>query len=137
MPFDVKTLPHQDVLVVHAHGRITKEDYKNFEPQLDDKIREHGHGRLLMVLESDFEGWDPSGLIEDRKEALKHFGDMRRVAVLGEHGWEKMLTAIAKPFHTAEVKYFDKSQHDEAIRWLAEASPPGTYETAGGRQVPE
>jgi hypothetical protein len=101
-------------------GKLDKEDYELFVPQLqglmdpDDKIR-------LLVELQEFQGWTVGALWEETKFAAKHFNDIERLAIVGESRWEKGMVVFAKPFTTATVRYFDISEMDEAKQWVRES----------------
>ena len=66
----------------------------------------------------DFHGWDVSGLWEDIKFDLKHFKDIDRLAIVGDSVWEHGMAILCRPFSTAEIQYFDRSQTAEALNWI-------------------
>jgi hypothetical protein len=75
---------------------------------------EGGEPMQLLVELHDFEGWTAGALWEDTKFAAKHFKDIKRLAVIGEYRWQKVLTTFFKPFTAAEVRYFDLQAIDSA-----------------------
>ena len=104
-------------LEVSVSGKLTKEFYEDFVPAVEKLINEHGKINILMLMH-DFHGWTAGALWEDTKFALKHFGGMERLAVIGETKWQKGMASFCKPFTKAEVRYFDHSQVEEARTWL-------------------
>lgn len=106
------------VLVVKASGKLTTEDYEKFGPKVEALIREHGKIRILVEL-ADFHGWSAGALWEDIKFDIKHFRDIERLALVGDKKWEKGMATFCKPFTTAEVRYFDSRQLEDAQRWIA------------------
>ena len=115
-------------LVVHLSGKLEKEDYETFVPTVERLVQQHGKIRMLVVMES-FHGWDAGALWEDIKFDLKHFNDVERLALVGDKGWEKGMAVFCKPFTTAEVRYFDRNELEEARTWL------GLAEQAGAENV--
>lgn len=105
------------VLVLRLTGKLVKEDYEAFVPDVDREVARHGTVRMLVEMH-DFHGWTAGALWEDTKFALKHFGGMERLAVIGETKWQKGMASFCKPFTKAEVRYFDHSQVEEARTWL-------------------
>ena len=53
-------------------------------------------------------------LWQDIKFDVKHFGDIERLAMVGEKKWEQWMATFCKPFTTATVKYFPQGQSAEA-----------------------
>jgi hypothetical protein len=105
------------VLEIHVTGKLEKADYEQFVPEVEDLIQRHGKLRLLVVL-NDFHGWTAGALWEDIKFDAKHFNDLDRLAIVGGTKWEKGMAAFCRPFTTAEVRYFQPEQLDEARNWL-------------------
>lgn len=106
------------VVEVHLSGKLSKEDYQHFAPELERQIEQHGKINLLVFLE-DFHGWSAGALWEDIKFDVKHFSDIARLAIVGERKWEKGMAKFCQPFTTAEVRYFDRFEADEAQAWIS------------------
>jgi hypothetical protein len=100
-------------------GKVDKADYELFVPQLEGLLKENKPVRILVELR-EFQGWTVGALWEDTKFGAKHFNDIDRLAVVGDRRWEKGLAAFIKPFTTAEVRYFDKTELEKAKSWLRE-----------------
>jgi hypothetical protein len=107
------------ILVVNLSGKLTKEDYEHFVPEVERLIRQHGKIRMLVQMQ-DFHGWTVSALWEDIKFDLKHFNHVERLAFVGDRKWEAGMAAFCRPFTAARIRYFDESQIEEAFRWIAE-----------------
>lgn len=119
MPIEFAESVEADLLEVTVSGKLTSEDYENFVPAVDGMIAEVGRIRILFVME-DFEGWDAGAAWEDTKFAIEHYNDIRKIALIGEHSWERWMAVICQPFTTAEIQFFSPDQRDEAILWLAD-----------------
>jgi hypothetical protein len=102
---------------VHVSGKLTREDYGRFVPDVERLIQQHGKINILFEMH-DFEGWSAGALWEDIKFDVKHFKDIARLAVVGERRWQEGMTAFCKPFTTANIRYFEHAQIDEARAWL-------------------
>jgi len=120
MSVEVSKDLNKDFLYVRATGKLTKEDYERFLPEIDAAIREKGKIRVLFEMH-DFHGWKAGAFWEDVKFDFKHFSDIERLAIVGERKWEQGMAAFCRPFTTAKIKYFDQSEIDKAREWLAEA----------------
>ena len=105
-------------LEIQVTGKLTKEDYEHFVPRTE-AMMEQGKIKILMTMH-DFHGWDIGALWEDIKFDVKHFGDIERLAIVGDKQWEKGMAMFCKPFTTAKVQYFDISDIESARSWLAE-----------------
>ncbi len=105
------------ILTVQMSGKLTKDDYRHFVPEAERSITRHGKIRILCQMH-DFHGWRLGGLWEDIKFDAKHFGDIERVAFVGERGWQHGMAVFCKPFSKAKVRYFDEHQSEEAEKWI-------------------
>ena len=119
MAMEIQEVSDGRILLLKVSGKLAKEDYERFVPDVDRLIEQHGMIRMLFEMH-DFHGWSAGALWEDTKFALRHFGDIERLAVIGEKKWQKGMATFCKPFTKAEIRYFEHSQADEARSWLQE-----------------
>ena len=117
MVVDMKEQAQGKIIAVRAGGKLSKEDYERFVPEFEQAVQEHGKIRVLLETH-DFEGWDAGALWEDIKLDLKHFNHIEKLAIVGEKRWEEGMSKFCKPFTTAEIRYFDHGQADEAKAWI-------------------
>ena len=102
---------------VQISGKLVHEDYERFVPKIESMIKEHGKVRLLVEM-IDFHGWKGNALWDDIKFDVKHFADIERIAMVGEKSWEKAMSVFCRPFTTAKIRYFNRTELDEARNWL-------------------
>lgn len=107
------------LLTVEVSHKLTAGDYQQFIPEIERLIAEHCRIRLLFDM-SDFHGWTLPALWEDLKFGIRHTQDIERLAMVGDQAWEKWMAGFCKPFTSAQVRYFDQSDADEAHDWIAE-----------------
>ena len=122
MSLELKEETQGKALVVHLSGKILKSDYVDFVPEVERLIQQHGKIRILMDMH-DFHGWTMGGLWEDIKFDAKHFKDIERLAMVGEKKWEGWMAKFCRPFTTAEIRFFDRNQADQARAWIDETLP--------------
>ncbi len=120
MPVEVHEKAEGRILEVPVSGKLTREDYQRFAPEVERRVREHGKIRLLFRMQ-DFHGWDAGALWEDIKFDAKHFNDIERLAIVGESKWHEGMAHFCRPFTTAKIRYFDLGDVDKAREWLAES----------------
>lgn len=118
METTVTELAAGNIVALRLGGKLTKETYEHFVPEIDRRIEEHGKLRMLVELVN-FHGWTAGALWEDTKFAARHFKDIERIAIVGDSAWEKGMAVFCKPFTMAKVKYFDQSDKAAAEAWLA------------------
>ena len=97
-------------------GRLEKEDYDMFVPEIDQQIKRYGKVNMLVEL-IDFHGWTAGAAWEDTKFGVRHFNDIERLAIVGDKTWEKGMAYFCKVFTLAKVCYFDLSERDKAEAW--------------------
>ena len=105
------------VLEVQMTGRLSKTDYEQFVPVVEELIKQHGKIRMLIEMH-DFHGWTAGALWEDIKFDTKHFKDIEQIAMVGETKWQHGMSVFCKPFTTAKIRHFDHGSTEEARAWL-------------------
>jgi hypothetical protein len=110
------------VFTLVIQGKLGKEDYAEFMPQLEWQIAKDGRINLLIEL-IDFRGWTLGGFLEDIRFAVKHYNDIGRIAVVGGgSAWEHGVTALSRPATRAVVRFFRPHEKKIALQWAAEDS---------------
>ena len=113
MPIENHT-ERDNLLFVRVSGKLTKEDYAQFLPRVDQLIQERHKISILFDMQ-DFHGLEIAAAWEDAKFAFHHFNDIERLAVMGEKQWQKSLAFFCKPFTRAQVRYFPREQREQAV----------------------
>lgn len=111
----------KDLIAVKFSGKLEDQDYNVLIPLLENKIQVYGNINFYWELEN-FQGWDPKALWSDLKFNVKHVNHFKRVAVVGDKKWEKIMTELLSPFTNAEVRFFDLTQKDLAWVWAKQHS---------------
>jgi hypothetical protein len=115
--------PHEEAggkcLRIQLSGKLTKGDHQRFVPEIERLIQREGKIRVLCQMH-DFHGWTLGALWEDVKFDLKHFGDIERLAFVGDRKWEAGMAAFCKPFTRAAIRYLYENKYEEAVRWIRE-----------------
>ena len=117
MPVSFKELNEGRALVIHASGKLTRDDYLTFLPEVNRLIKRLGKISIVFDLH-DFHGWEPAAAWEDTKFAVHHFDDVERLAVIGEMKWQKAMTFVCKPFIRADIRYFEHAEEKQALDWV-------------------
>lgn len=97
-------------------GKLEKEDYDMFVPEIDQQIEQYGKINMLVGL-VDFHGWTAGAVWEDSKFGVRHFNDIERLALVGNKTWEKGMAYFCKAFTLAKVRYFDLNERERAEAW--------------------
>jgi len=117
MSVELNQLDDGKILEIRISGKLLKEDYERFMPELDRLINQFGKIRLLVEMQ-DFHGWSAGALWEDLKLDWRHYSDIERVAFVGDKKWQKGMSIFCKPFTTAKVRYFAWSDLAKAREWI-------------------
>ena len=112
--------PPHHLVEVKVTGKLADPDYQAFVPQVDDFIRQNGKIRILFDMH-DFHGWTLFGALEDMRFGIHHSKDIERIAVVGEKGWQKWSTPVARMFSKADIRYFDRGHAADAHDWVIAA----------------
>lgn len=117
MAIQVNERDEGNLLEVQVSGKLAHEDYAHFVPVFERLVKEHGRIRVLFEM-ADFHGWTAGALWDDVKFDLRHFSDIERLAMVGDKKWEAGMSVFCRPFTSASIRYFERSEIDEARRWL-------------------
>jgi hypothetical protein len=104
-----------NVLGVKASGKLTRADYQQMVPRLEQLIQEHGRVRVLFELE-DCQGWEIAAAWDDLKFYLKHGGDVERCAIVGDRKWQEWMSKLSRAF--LHLRYFNPGDLEQAWQWI-------------------
>ena len=127
MSVELRAEEGTNILDITLSGKLTREDYASFVPEVERLIKEHGKLRMVCRLK-DFHGWTMGALWEDMKFDWRHFSDFERIAFIGDKRWEAGMATFCKPFTKATLRYFDVADAAKAVEWIHESAAT----TAGG-----
>src|SRR5271169_4847468 len=112
------------VLGFQVIGKMTDEDIKAFEPQIELLIHERKHKPIGILADlSQMRGAELKARWDEMRFLQKHTDHIARMAVVGADKWEEVmaiLTAGASVLE-AETHYFDESQMVRAWEWARSA----------------
>ncbi|NOZ23166.1 MAG: STAS/SEC14 domain-containing protein [Planctomycetes bacterium] len=108
----------EGIVQVKVLGKLEKSDFaEKIGPLADEVIAEQGKLNGLILDLTAFDGWDGlPALLEHMRFVKNHHKYVRRLAVLGNKTWQKVLPRLAQVFVNAEVKTFDAA--DAAEAWV-------------------
>ena len=121
MSITMQHMTHDGYVEVHAGGKLDRSDYETLVPEIEQLIREEGKLRIVVVMEH-FHGWTAGALWEDVKFDARHFNDVDRLAIVGDQKWQERMASLCRLFTTAEVKYFDRVEIEDARQWARRAA---------------
>lgn len=106
-----------DLVAIRISGHVDKSDYAVMLPVLEEKIKQHSKIKVYAELQ-DVETYSLEALWEDVKFDIRHAADFKKAAIVGDQKWLDMLTIVASPFTSAQVKYFDFKEREQAMEWV-------------------
>lgn len=112
------------VLGFKVIGKMTDEDIKAFEPQIEFLIRERKHKPVGILADlSEMRGADWKARWDEMRFLQKHSDHIARMAVVGADKWEEILAIVTAgaSILEAETRYFDKSEMLRAWEWVRSA----------------
>ena len=108
---------NDDLVAFRVSADVDKNDYDVMLSVLEEKIRQHGKIRVYAEL-MNVEAYTLKALWKDIKFDIKHLNDFSKAAIVGDATWMDMVTVMAKPFTSAEVKHFGSEHRSDAWAWI-------------------
>src|SRR5271157_5620684 len=112
------------VLGFKVTGKLTDEEIKAFEPQIEFLITGRKHKPIGILADlSEMHGGELKARWDEMRFLQKHTDHIARMAVVGADKWEEVmaiLTAGASVLE-AETRYFDTSESLHAWEWVRTA----------------
>lgn len=106
------------VLKIVAPEKLKAEDFAEIAPEVDETLKRFGTIRLLIDA-THLEGWETMAALEKHIGFVKdHQARVERIALITGHDWQAWLIGAVKLFVHPEVKAFDKSETQDALRWI-------------------
>ncbi len=109
--------PNRNLIWIYVHGTIHTGPYRELAEWMERIISENKPVSFLIDLE-DLEGVDFGAVMSDLKFGLKHVGDIRRMALVGDRNWTQRLASLPNPF-SMEIRAFPEAEEHEAWDWAS------------------
>ncbi len=107
------------MLAVHISGRVEQKDYIKFVSEFERLVIRHGKINLFFDM-TEFRGWDAGGWWADTQFAVDHYGDIRKLAMIGDSKWQQVMAVFSKPFTKSTIRYFVCKDAKRARSWMDE-----------------
>ncbi|PHI19590.1 hypothetical protein CEQ90_11995 [Lewinellaceae bacterium SD302] len=93
-------------------------DYEKFNYYVSDKVEQYGKVRLFLEI-VDMKGVSLRALYEDLKTAIKHYGSIERMAIIGDQSWLKGSVKVSDLLTPGlDMAAFGTDERARAIDWL-------------------
>jgi len=112
------------VLGFKVIGKMTDEDIKHFEPQIEFLLRERKHKPIGILADlSQMHGAELKARWDEMRFLQKHSDHIARMAVVGADKWEEVLAILTAgaAILEAETRYFDESELLRGWEWVRSA----------------
>jgi len=98
-------------------GKLTHEDYETITPMIEKSLQSIDHPNIpLLVDATQFEGWSLEAVFDDLKIGLKHNGEFKKIAFVGNKSWQEYSIKLTNWFMSGKMEYFEDI--GDAINWL-------------------
>ena len=116
---EFELLRDRGLLILSPNGPLEKVDFERLVQEIDPYIAENGELRGLMVCVKAFPGWDSLGAFLSHLQFVRgHHQQVKRVAIVTDSEFLKVMPHIVKHFVSAQVRQFPLDQKTEALAWL-------------------
>lgn len=113
----------EGVTGIRVSGRVSGDDLKQFGQTFDDLLNGAGDIRIVEVIDSDYQGFGPGGLVEDLKLGLgtlfSRHASFKRVAVVSDKEWVVHTIHLVGWMMPGEVAVFGLDALEQAKQWAA------------------
>lgn len=118
--FKIINSDKEDLIIIEAGGKITKEDYLEVLKPFLDNIKDSGEKvRLLFHTNQDFNGYTAGAAWEDLKLGIHHFLTFKKCAIVTDVSWLRNSCKFFSILIPCPVKIFEERDLDQAKTWLA------------------
>lgn len=117
-----KSRSAKNVIGLKLSGTLSRAEYHEIVPYLEEKIKEYGKIRLFIELDH-WEGWGAYAAFNDMFFVLKNSFKIERVAFLLKSEADKRAVLLAKPFTPwarDTTRYFGPEESEAAWAWVGE-----------------
>jgi hypothetical protein len=120
----IEVLPDmpEGVTGIRVSGRLRGDDLRDFKPTMEEMLKA-GEIRIVEVIASDYEGFGPSGLVEDLKMGLgalfHHHSSFKRIAVVSDREWVAHMLHALGWMVPGELAMFGLDELERAKEWAA------------------
>ncbi len=113
----------EGVTGIQVSGRVSGDDLKAFKPTMDELLKSGEDIRIVEVINSDYLGFGPGGLVQDLKLGLgtvfTHHAAFKRIAVVTDKEWVVHTIHLVGWLMPGEVVVFGLDDLEQAKQWAA------------------
>lgn len=117
-----KSRSAKNVIGLKLSGTLSRREYHEIVPYLEEKIKKYGKIRLLIELDH-WKGWGAYAAFNDMFFVIKHNFQIERVAFLLKSEADKRAVLLARPFtpwSRDNTRYFGPDESEAAWKWIGQ-----------------
>lgn len=107
-------------IVVRMAGLITTAEIDETHERADPSVDVIGTQRIFLDW-THLEGWEKGAKTVGTWFGMRHWGNVRKVAIVADSRWDDEAMRIADIYKVAEVQRFAPGEEARAVAWLGEA----------------
>lgn len=121
----IEQLPNMPAGVtgIKVSGRLSGEELRSFKPAIAELLKPGEEVRIVEVIDNDYEGFGPGGLVEDLKlglgTVLPHHPAFKRIAVVTDKDWIVHTLHALSWLVPGELAVFGLDDVERAKEWAA------------------
>lgn len=112
----------EGVIGIRVSGRLGGDELREVRPAVEELVKT-GEIRIIEVIEPDYEGFGPGGLVEDIKlglgTVLPHHSAFKRIAVVSDKEWVAHTLHALAWLVPGELALFGLDELERAKQWAA------------------
>ena len=112
----------EGVIGIRVSGRLRGDELREIRPTIAELVKT-GEIRIVEVIEPDYEGFGPGGLVEDIKlglgTVLPHHSAFKRIAVVSDKEWVTHTMHALAWLVPGELSLFGLDELERAKQWAA------------------
>ncbi|OMC52985.1 hypothetical protein A5745_23085 [Mycobacterium sp. IS-2888] len=112
----------EGVIGIRVSGRLSGDELREIRPTIEELVKT-GEIRIVEVIEPDYEGFGPGGLVEDIKlgmgTVLPHHSAFKRIAVVSDKEWVAHTLHALAWLVPGELALFGLDELERAKQWAA------------------
>jgi hypothetical protein len=112
----------EGVIGIRVSGRLRGDELREVRPAIEELLKT-GEIRIVEVIEPDYEGFGPGGLVEDIKlglgTVLPHHSAFKRIAVVSDKEWVAHTLHALAWMVPGELAVFGLDELERAKEWAA------------------
>ena len=113
-----------NIVAVSCRGHVSKSDYEQvLIPAVESALKKYPKIRLFYRIGPEFEGIDPSAVLEDMKVGFAHLSKWERIAIVTDIEWIRLTIRAFAFLIPGPLRIFDVNKEKEAQEWIANNSP--------------